>query len=169
MIVFKEAWHKADLEPHGQERYMYMLDLVRRVEALLSKRKGVAYIAALAFLDINPDTHRRVIPDMHEAFTKMAFFFPSMTDYLSPGLQEEVKNSLMVNQAERAKTLPDRRRHNSNKTMPTEFWNEWRAIKKKGNLDDDFPDDWDKAIRPTIAQRELLHLQQFRNNTNKLV
>ena len=131
-----------------------MLDIVKKFDEAYSKKKPLAYVRPLAFLDTNPQAHRRVFPDMHDAFAKMALFFPSATECLEPDLQDELKNYGIVDQVERAKNIPDRRRHNSTKTMPQEFWNEWKAVDRKGNLDENFPEDWDKAIRPIIAHRK---------------
>jgi hypothetical protein len=133
-----------------------MLDLVKKMDEAHGKKKPLAYIGPLAFLDINPRVHRRVCPDMHDAFAKMAMFFPSAAECLEPDLQEELKNHLIVNQAERAKTIPDRKRHNSTKTQPKQFWNEWKDVQLKGDLDENFPDDWEQAIRPIIAHRKWI-------------
>ena len=131
-----------------------MGDLCKRVNEAIVKKKPLAYIGPMALLDVNPHLHRRVGPDMHEAVSKMAMFFPFITEAFDIEFQKELKDHMIVSQVERAKALPDRRRHNSNNTMPKDFWNEWRAIKKMGNLDENFPDDWDRVIRPIIAHRE---------------
>ena len=131
-----------------------MGDLCKQVDEAIVKRKPLAYIGPMALLDVNPHLHRRVGPDMHEAVAKTAMFFGFITEAFEPEFQEELKDHLIVKQMERAKNLPDRRRHNSNKTMPKEFWDAWKAVKQLGNRVDNFPDDWDRAIRPIIAHRE---------------
>lgn len=105
----------------------------------------------LGFLDLNPHEHRRVIPDMRQAYSMMALFFTPASKVAESMLEMKIEEHLIVNQAERVKTLPDRRRHDSNKCINKDFWKEWDTLRKHGHLDDNFPTDWDMTIRPMIA------------------
>lgn len=105
----------------------------------------------LCFLDLDPHEHRRVIPDMRSAYSMMALFFTSASEIAESLLKIKFNEHLIVNQAERVKTLPDRRRHDSNKCMPKDFWKEWDTLRKKGHLHNNFPTEWDITIRPMIA------------------
>lgn len=105
----------------------------------------------LEFLDLNPHQHRRVIDDMRQAQAMMALFFEESPKVSATKAEKKLHEHLVVNQAERVKVLPDRRRHESNKCMPKEFWAEWDALGKVGRLKENFPVEWDRVIRPMIA------------------
>ena len=112
-------------------------------------------ISPLAFLNINPHEHRKIIPDMQRAFSMMSLFFPSAEDFFASESGSEYKNHLLVNQVERAKHLPVRRYKNSNRTMPKQFWKDWDEISgRSGSIQDVFPREWNAAIRPIIAHRK---------------
>lgn len=85
----------------------------------------------------------------------MSLFFPSAEGFFVSESGSEYKDHLLANQAERAKYLPVRRYKNSNKTMPRQFWKEWDEIGSRGgSIQDDFPREWNLAIRPIIAHRK---------------
>lgn len=108
-------------------------------------------MGTLCFLDLDPHEHRRVIPDMRLAYSMMALFFTPASTVAESMLGMKIEEHLIINQAERVKNLLDRRRHDSNKCMPKEFWKQWDSLRKKGHLDDNFPTEWDMTIRPMIA------------------
>lgn len=98
--------------------------------------------------------HRRVVPDMLSAFAAMSLFFTP--EFLTDDSGTEFKDSLLVKQAERAKQLPDRRRYDSSRYMPNEFWKDWDNVRKRHQP---YPFEWDVAIRPIIAHRESYFLR----------
>jgi hypothetical protein len=63
------------------------------------------------------------------------------------------KDSLLLNQEERVKNVPDRRTHRNKKTMPSEFWKNWDKLLNENDRDskdaveDIYPIEWRKAIR----------------------
>ena len=107
------------------------------------------YFKPLAFLHLDSREHRRIVPDMRIAFAMMALFFPSKFFESPAGLP--YREHMIVNQEERMKNVPDRRRQDSNKCMPSQFWEEWDGITRDGYDEDRFPVEWDMAIRPILA------------------
>ena len=128
---------------------MEAAELVKKMDKCLGSSWSVMGI--LCFLDLDPHEHRRVIPDMRQAYSMMALFFTPASKVAESMLEMQIEEHLIVNQAERVKTLPDRRRHDSNKCINKGFWKEWDTLRKHGHLDDNFPTDWDMTIRPMIA------------------
>lgn len=157
MAVFKESWHKADLEPGAQLKYSDALRMVKRMVTynLLALPAGMTPFAKLLRSIPGVTEHRRSVNDMFNAFAAMSLFF-SLEFYESEA-GTDFKDTSLIKQEERAKQLPDRRRYDSNKCMPKEFWQEWDAIIKKakrehgGHVDQAIPFEWHVAIRPIIA------------------
>lgn len=108
------------------------------------------YVRDLHFLGVHPYKHRRMIPDMLQARGMTAFFFPSSFFESELGILH--KDSLIVNQSERAKTLPDRRTHASNKWIDKKLFEEWDAHWKQAKHREDYPLEWDVVSRPIIAK-----------------
>jgi hypothetical protein len=110
---------------------------------------------------------RRIVNDAFEAYAAIALFFDTeaflesedeKAKWSSKSKSLNLRQSKFFDQAERALHPPDRRTHLSNKTMPREFWRDWdQLLKSKGrssedNIDDIYPAEWRKAIRPTIIR-----------------
>ncbi|KAJ9656968.1 hypothetical protein H2201_008330 [Coniosporium apollinis] len=146
--VFKEGWHKADLEPGAQLKYSTALRMVKRMATYNLLQPPARTDPFFKFLKQSGGVmeHRRVVPDMLGAFAAMSLFFTP--EFLSSDSGTEFQDSLLVKQAERAKQLPDRRRYDSNKYMPNEFWKDWDTVCKRRQP---YPFEWDIAIRPIIA------------------
>jgi hypothetical protein len=109
---------------------------------------------------------RRIVKDAFLAHAAMALFFDTDA-FLADIRGSWFRKSLLLKQEERAKHIPDRRTHMSNKTMPADFWKDWDKLKKdnkrnvRNALDDIYPIEWRKATRPVIIQCKLrLHLVQ---------
>ena len=102
---------------------------------------------------------RRIVDDAFKAYAAIALFFDT-EKFLAHGLGSIFKDSKLLNQEERAKDVPDRRTHLSNKTMPTEFWKDWDKLLKDNkrcsndSVEDIFPMEWRKAIRPIVIRRK---------------
>ena len=67
--------------------------------------------------------HRRARRDASIAVSMMSWFFPGSA-FLESAEGQGYTDTLLMKQAERAKKLPDRRRHESNSCMPEEHWDE---------------------------------------------
>ena len=158
-LVFKDCWHKADLEPGASKKYSELLRMVKNMEGYQLSQRMIGPFEMLAFLGMasRPQGHRRIIPDAFQAYAGISLFFQS--DFLTSEWGKEFENSLLFDQGDRAKHLPDRRTYNSNTTMPDEFWAERDGLLKKyenneADSNDMYPFEWDKAIRPIIAHCE---------------
>ncbi|MCJ1357232.1 MAG: hypothetical protein MMC33_007228 [Icmadophila ericetorum] len=121
---FKQAWHKADLEPGALEKYIEVGHLIKDI---LKYDLGIPsrctfQLKLLAWLNLHPMEHRHIIRDMKKASAAIGLFRPSEFHESEAGI--EAKKSFLLDQ-ERAKFLPDRRRHDSNTCMPKEFWADW--------------------------------------------
>lgn len=149
--MFKESWHKADLEPGAIQRYQDSLDLIKKMEKALNNRGPLRFIIPFAFLDLNPKAHRRIVPDMRQAFSMMALFFPSTTAMYEAEFESKLESHPIVNQAERARHCPDRKNPESNNNFPKDLWKELDSIRRR-DLHDNFPEEWDRTIRPIIAR-----------------
>lgn len=100
---------------------------------------------------------RRIVDDAFNAYSAVALFFD--TDVLlNSEAGKMFKNSKLIDQAARAKEVPDRRSHKSNKTMPKSFWEPWERLLKDNNrvrgddTYDIYPLEWRKAMRPVIMR-----------------
>ena len=91
-----------------------------------------------------------MVPDMLQARAMMALFFPS--SFLESELGILHKDSLILNQSERAKNPPNRRTHASNRFVDKKLFEEWDAHWKKSRGPDDYPLEWDVVSRPIIAK-----------------
>jgi hypothetical protein len=111
------------------------------------------------FMDMAPlfTQERRTVDDAFSAYAAVALFFDSKA-FLDSEKGHVFKDSNLIDQAERAKHVPDRRTHKSNKTMPKSFWEEWDRLRKDNNREEDdhtydiMPLEWRKAMRPAIIR-----------------
>jgi hypothetical protein len=111
---------------------------------------GDKYGDLLLWLDIDPKSHRHVFRDLRTACIMMSLFFPTKFFESESGI--EFKDSLLINQVERAKKLPDRRRFESNRCLPKEFWTEWDKLSEGGIIySEDYPKEWNMVLRPILA------------------
>jgi hypothetical protein len=154
--VFKEAFHMADLEPGAQEKYVEMTDMINR---MIEYRRGVGgNVRGSRILDwmaVHPLEHPRVIRDMVHAVCTMDLFFPSGALFFLSEKGAEFINSALLNPAERAQTVLDRKTHDSNKCLPKKMWAEWDKLPHDKNYYPEIcPFEWDKTIRPIIAKRK---------------
>ncbi|KAJ8107718.1 hypothetical protein OPT61_g8673 [Boeremia exigua] len=100
---------------------------------------------------------RRVVDDAFAAYAAIAVFFQGDA-FLASEYGEPWRDTKLLDQEERARHVPDRRTHMSNKTMPKEFWKAWDELLKANRrsesdaVDDIYPMEWRKALRPTIIK-----------------
>ena len=150
--VFKEVWHKADLEPHAQTHYIEMMEMTKKCRRFIHKKFDCApVILSFRLLDsLNVETEDS--KDVHKAVAKIAAFF--YAPFLESDDGEPFRESLMFNQAERAKNVPDIRSYISNKYRSPEFFTEFDKETSAMQELDDLPLEWDVHIRPIIAHRK---------------
>jgi hypothetical protein len=104
---------------------------------------------------------RRIVDDAFKAYAAIALFFDTDA-FTAHECGSMFKDSKLLHQEERAKDVPDRRTHMSNKTMPSEFWKDWDTLLKDNKrcnsdaVDDIFPMAWRKAIRPVVIRCKCL-------------
>ena len=99
---------------------------------------------------LQPLEHRRLIPDMRQAFAMVSLFFPYAAEFQSSAQGKVFQGHTILDQKARATNLPDRRSHQSNTAMPKILWQEWDAVKRNNH---DYPTGWNKALRPMLARR----------------
>jgi hypothetical protein len=159
------VWHQADSEPHAQERYIEMLDLVkawrkwsRRVDAPLGSEKAIIQMTLIGEMEVTlADTK-----DVEKAIAKVMPFF--RTNFQDSEKGARFKGSLMFNQVERAKHVPDCCTSMSNMYRPARFWKTLEEAEDEMDDEEDMealPEEWDLKTRPIIAQCKFFALQDF--------
>jgi hypothetical protein len=160
------------MEPEAQEKYDESIRLIDAIEKNEMKKldKARFCIFILDLLGVQPFFEKRSRRDVVAAFAKICPFFPehkvaSISELLNSEAGLEFKDSLLFKPSERAKSLPNRRSHNSNLYRPEEFWADWeskftRVEGRRRNepdylLTDRYPLEWDVIIRPILAQCKL--------------
>ncbi|EHK97021.1 hypothetical protein M7I_7276 [Glarea lozoyensis 74030] len=153
--IFKEVWHKADLEPLAQERYIEMLDMVktfrkwgRRSEKSMTNEKSFIHLTIMAEMEVVREDSK----DAQKAIAKVMPFFRS--DFLKSEMGAKFKDSLMFNQSERAKHVPDCRTSTSTMYRSAKFWQPFEEAEDKMKHEEDMealPEEWDLKTRPIIA------------------
>ncbi|KAF2180722.1 hypothetical protein K469DRAFT_692577 [Zopfia rhizophila CBS 207.26] len=157
--VFKKCWHMADFEPGARAKYAELVAMVKKMDDFVMSKITAGPFELCAYMRMarHFTEERRVVTDAFEAFAAVALFFDTDA-FLESEHGQMFKDSMLFNQAERAKHLPDRRTHMSNKTIPKEFWSEWDHILRSNDreagdhIEDIYPKEWGKAIRPLVIR-----------------
>lgn len=160
--VFKQSWHQGDQEPGALKHY----DVANSMVAAMDSFTMVAGLnpgpfELCKFMQMAPHfrEERRIVDDAFKAYAAIALFFDTEKFYAHE-LGKVFQCSKLLDQVERAKEVPDRRTHMSNKTMPKGFWKEWDKLLKDNkrsageSVEDIFPTEWRNAIRPAVIRRE---------------
>lgn len=162
----KEVWHKADLEPEAQTRYIEMKELARK--SLKFHWRSLKHpvfpftLSLVKWLDAAPGDDTK---DINKAIAKLSpFFYP---EFFESEEGARFRDSLLFKQEERANHIPDIRSDISNARRLKEFWKEWDGEKKMMKSLDDTPAEWDIAIRPIIARCKLI-LEYPVDNTSEV-
>ncbi|KAK2771436.1 hypothetical protein FQN52_000501 [Onygenales sp. PD_12] len=158
--VFKETWHRADLDPESFPRWNELAQIRDKITECVPYMAAMTVPMAkmLRFLNCHPTSHSRVRRDGPRAYMMTALFFPiGSTFFQEPEGGAEIKDSLLFKQEERSKLLPDRRGHQSSSSRGNEFFEEFDQIvekckKNKSFLADEVPLEWSVILRPKIAQ-----------------
>jgi hypothetical protein len=153
--VFKECWHKADLEPGAMEKYIEQKDMIARMGEHQNFVGGVFGLRLLDWLGVSLFEHPRVSKDMNRAVVMVSLFFPESASFFESEKGAEFKDSALLNTAERATTMPHRRTYESNKCLTKTVWEEWDKLGwKTKSMEEIYPFEWEKATRPIIAHRK---------------
>jgi hypothetical protein len=124
---------------------------------LQTRSRTFTWIQIMNWLEVDTQAHRRIYRDARQAYAMVAIFFPELYESETASNFED---SPLVNQSERAKSVPIRRSYHSNKYRPKDFWNRWDEILKTNPRHDfkvgKYPVEWNCAIRPIIAHRKLV-------------
>jgi hypothetical protein len=124
---------------------------------LRTRSSTFTWIQIMNWLGVDAQAHRRIYRDARQAYAMMAIFFPELYELETAS---NFIDSPLVNQLERAKSVPIRRSYHSNKYRPKNFWNRWDEILKISPRHDfqlgKYPAEWNCAIRPIIAHCKLI-------------
>jgi hypothetical protein len=158
--VFKKSWHDADLQPGAYKHYAQQQLMVMCMDSIVMSGLNPGPFELCKFMQMASHfrEERRIVDDAFKAYAAIALFFDT-DKFLASPISELFTDSKLLKQEERAKDVPDRRTHKSNKTMPPEFWKDWDKLlrdKKRTSsdaVDDIFPMEWRKAIRPVVIRR----------------
>lgn len=166
--VFKQCWHMADTSPQAMRKSFIWMIAVRQMEDFVMDSLNSGPFELCKFMKMAPQfvEERRIVDDAFIAYASIALFYESDAFLNSKRgkIMRENKSLLfdieLLDQAKRAKVLfhLERRTHKSNKTMPKEFWADWHKLLKDNKrregdtVEDIYPLEWRKAMRPVIAQ-----------------
>jgi hypothetical protein len=175
--VFKNSWHQADQEPGAFRRYAGLKLIVTLMDSFImgnGLNPGPFELCKFMQMARHFREERRVVDDAFKAYAAVSLFFDTDA-FLAHHLGSMFKDSKLLNQEERAKEVPDRRTHMSNKTMPTEFWRDWDKLLKDNNVsstdavEDIFPIEWRKTIRPIVIRCKYFLCYVMQSLTFRLV
>lgn len=161
--MFKQSFHLGDAQPDALERYVehkYMVDAMDMFVMSRALNPAPFELCRTMHMEDMFVEERRVVDDAFAAYAAIAVFFEGDA-FLASEYGEPWRDTKLLNQVERAKHVPDRRTHCSNKTMPKEFWKEWEDLLKSNKkdagdtVDDIYPMEWRKALRRIIIKRKL--------------
>ncbi|OAL29420.1 hypothetical protein AYO22_02314 [Fonsecaea multimorphosa] len=158
--VFKEAWHRCDLEPGSRDswrdyistRHDALSDLTLFNEAYLFSAQTLRY------LEYHPEIHPRVMTDMHRACTVVMLFSSKASSFLASKLGDKHRDSKLLDQKGRSEQVPNRRSCYSCKYRDASFYKAFdeavQACRAKVSeyRYDEVPAEWDICIRPKLAQ-----------------
>jgi hypothetical protein len=160
--AFKNSWHLADQEPGAIKRYGELMLMIATMDQMVMHGgldPGPFELAKfMQMVDLFRE-ERRIVDDCFKAYAAVSLFFKT-DEFKAHRVGSMFKDSLLLNQEERAKNVPDRRTHKSSKTMPTEFWKDWEKLLKDNKrcstdaAEDIYPMEWRKAIRPIVIRRK---------------
>ena len=160
--VFKQSFHLGDAEPDALSRYVEHKFMVDAMDEFIMSRsinpEPFELCKMMQMADMFRE-ERRIVDDAFAAYASIAVFFEGDA-FLASEYGEPWRDTKLLDQKERAKHVPDRRTHMSNKTMPKEFWKDWEELLKENKrhsgdvVDDIYPMEWRKALRPIIIKRK---------------
>ncbi|KAL1606580.1 hypothetical protein SLS60_003985 [Paraconiothyrium brasiliense] len=157
--VFKHSWHQGDLSHNAMRKEVHWRFMASVMDDIVMTSLNRGPFELCKFMNMASlfTQERRIVDDAFNAYAAVALFFDTET-FLNSEKGNMFKDSNLLDQAERAKHIPDRRTHKSNKTMPKSFWEEWDRLRRDNNreVDDNtydiMPLEWRKAMRPVIIR-----------------
>ncbi|RYP05154.1 hypothetical protein DL764_004008 [Monosporascus ibericus] len=177
--VMIQSFHAADLEPGAPEKYEEACNIIHGIQAKTQASGPTDWVWFLAELldwlgvrtDYRPYSHEALAPwphafviqDVVKAFACMAMFFREIclcapaTEFFKSAEGSKYLDSQLLKPLERSKTVPKHRTRVSSRYRPKSFWEEWDDIftsaeKRNAWYADEYPPEWDAAIRPIIAK-----------------
>jgi hypothetical protein len=163
--VFKQSFHLGDTEPYALSHYVEHKFMVDAMDEFIMSRgtnpEPFELCKTMHMADMFRE-ERRIVDDAFAAYASIAVFFEGDA-FLASEYGEPWRDTKLLNQEERAKHIPDRRTHMSNKTMPKEFWKDWDELLRQNSrhsgdvADDIYPMDWRKALRPIVIKRKWIN------------
>ncbi|XPS80532.1 hypothetical protein M3J09_012484 [Ascochyta lentis] len=158
--VFKQSFHLGDAEPYALSRYVEHKFMVDAMDEFIMTRginpEPFELCKTMHMADLFYE-ERRIVDDAFRAYASIAVFFEGDA-FLASEQGEPWRDTMLLDQEERAKHVPDRRTYKSNKLMPKEFWKDWDELLKQNKrtsgdaVDDIYPMEWRKALRPIIIK-----------------
>ncbi|KAF1978912.1 hypothetical protein BU23DRAFT_595428 [Bimuria novae-zelandiae CBS 107.79] len=156
--IFKHCWHQGDLSHNALKKEIQWRGMVSVMDDFVMNSLNAGPFELCKFMGMAHQFTQepRIVDDAFNAYAAVALFFDTEA-FLDSETGEIFKGSKFIDQAERAKDVPDRRTHRSNKTMPTFFWAEWDRLLKDNNrgIGDEisiYPLEWRKAMRSAIIR-----------------
>jgi hypothetical protein len=171
-------FHAVDMEPDAKEKYDEAMRMVKSFEhyEMNDLNRAEFCLLMLDFLNIHPQKEKRATKDIIRSYAMICPFFPnlekhSIHNFLASEHGLPFKNSLLLEQLERAKAVPDRRTYVSNRYMPEEFWKDWlKILHGPEHPEDAYPLEWAKVVRPILAKRKINYfLRVIFTNSSLLV
>lgn len=160
--MFKQSFHLGDGEPGALSRYVEHKFMVDAMDDFIMSRSinpaPFELCKSMHMADMFYE-ERRVVDDAFRAYASIAVFYEGDA-FLASEHGEPWRDTKLLDQEVRARHVPDRRTHLSNKTMPKEFWKNWDDLLKQNRrqagdvVEDIFPMEWRKALRPIIIKRK---------------
>ena len=167
-----------DMSKNAQAKYKVWDLLVMSMDGYTMRKVTPGPFELCKFMKLAQEftEERRVVNDAFDAYSAIALFFDHSEflesdagkAYYNVRKRIQSETGMMPDneppsyevwdQAERAKDVPDRRTHKSNKTMPQAFWKDFEKLLKDNKrvpgepIDDIYPDEWRVAIRPKIIR-----------------
>lgn len=120
--VFKEVWHKVDLDLHSQTRYIEMMNMARKSRKYHHRKFDCSPMILGFQLILDMDVKRVDKKNLRTSIAKLAPFFDA--DFLGSETGQPFKDSIIFNQVERAGQGRTGRSHHSNKYRPASFFKE---------------------------------------------
>ncbi|KAL5383648.1 hypothetical protein DPSP01_005754 [Paraphaeosphaeria sporulosa] len=157
--VFKHSWHQGDLSHNAMRKEIHWRVMASVMDDIIMTSLNSGPFELCKFMEMAPlfTQERRIVDDAFNAYAAVALFFDTQT-LLSSEEGQVFKDSNLIDQVERAKHVPDRRTHRSNKTMPKSFWEAWDTLRRDHDRTEDDPTydimplSWRKALRTAIIR-----------------
>ncbi|KAJ4356406.1 uncharacterized protein N0V89_004439 [Didymosphaeria variabile] len=155
----KTIYARGDLSHNAMRKEIHWRFMASVMDDIVMTSLNRGPFELCKFMEMAPlfAQERRIVDDAFNAYAAIALFFDTQA-FLNSEKGQMFKDSNLIDQVERAKYVPDRRTHKSNKTMPKSFWEGWDRLRRDNNREvndntyDIVPLEWRKAMRPAIIR-----------------